>query len=196
MARKSLTQIEIERFRTAYCEKAYELYKQDDYHAISMRGIAKAIGCSSMMAYRYFEDKEDVFASLRAILFHRLANSLEAVPDSLSPLNYLKKLGMAYAGFAHEEPHAYRLLYMIHIQKAKIYPEVEQAQLRTQKVLVNATLRAKESGCIQGDPVVLVHTLWALIHGLVSLNLAGQLNQGANFDELFPSMLDPLLKKY
>jgi AcrR family transcriptional regulator len=196
MARKSLTKIEIERFRTAYCEKAYELYKLDDYHAISMRGIAKAIGCSSMMAYRYFEDKEDVFASLRAILFHRLANSLEAVPDSLSPLNYLKKLGVAYARFAREEPHAYRLLYMIHIQKAKTYPEVEHAQLRTQKVLLNATLRAKESGDIQGDPLVLVHTLWALIHGLVSLNLAHQLNQGASIEQLFPSMLDQLINRH
>jgi AcrR family transcriptional regulator len=196
MARKSLTKIDIERFRTAYCERAYELYKQDDYHAISMRGIAKAIGCSSMMAYRYFEDKEDVFASLRAILFHRLANSLESVEDCSSPLTYLKKLGMAYAGFAHKEPHAYRLLYMIHIQKAKTYPEVEQAQLRTQKVLLSATLRAKESGDIQGEHLVLAHTLWALIHGLVSLDLASQLNQGASFDELFPNMLDQLLKRY
>jgi len=196
MPRQALTQIEIERFRTAYCEKAYELYKHGDYHAISMRGIAKAIGCSSMMAYRYFEDKDDVFASLRAILFDRLANSLEALPDSLSPLNDLKKLAMAYAGFAHKEPHAYRLLYMIHIQKANTYPQVKQAQLRTQKVLVNATVRAKESGDIQGDSVVLVHTLWALIHGLVSLDLASQLNQGANFDQLFPNMLDQLLKNY
>jgi AcrR family transcriptional regulator len=195
MTRKALTQIEIEKFRTNYCEKAYELYKLDDYHAISMRGIAKAIGCSPMMAYRYFEDKEDVFASLRAILFHRLADSLESVPDSLSPLNYMKKLGMAYAQFAHEEPHAYRLLYMIHIQKSKTYPEVERAQLRTQKVLVSATLRAKESGDIQGDPVVLVHTLWALVHGLVSLDLANQLNQGASFNDIFPYMLDQLLKR-
>jgi AcrR family transcriptional regulator len=147
------------------------------------------------MAYRYFEDKEDVFASLRATLFNRLANSLESVPDSLSPLNYLKKVGMTYAGFAHEEPHTYRLLYMIHIQKVKSYPEVEQAQMRTQKVLLRATLRAKESGYIEGDPIVLAHTLWALIHGLVSLDLANQLNQGASFDDLFPSMLDLLLKK-
>jgi AcrR family transcriptional regulator len=196
MPRKSLTQIEIGRFRTAYCEKAYDLYKQDDYHAISMRGIAKAIGCSSMMAYRYFADKEDVFASLRAILFHRLANSLEAVPETLPPLKYLNRLGTAYADFAHQEPHAYRLLYMIHIQKAKNYPEVEQAQLRTQKVLVKGTMRAKASGDIQGDPLVLVHTLWALIHGLVSLDLAQQLNQGASFEQLFPKMLEQLLKKY
>jgi AcrR family transcriptional regulator len=195
MARKSLTKNEIDSFRADYCGKAYDLYKQNDYHAVSMRGIAKAMKCSPMLAYRYFEDKEDVFASLRAILFHRLADKLESVSDSLSPLNYLRELGMAYADFAQQEPFAYRLLYMIHIQKAKSYPKVEQAQLRTQEVLVNATLRAKDAGDIEGDPIVLVHTLWAAIHGLVSLELGNQLKHGAGFNKLFPSMLQQLLKK-
>ncbi len=40
-----------------------------------MRGVAKVLGCSPMMAYRYFENKEDVFASLRANRFHRLDES-------------------------------------------------------------------------------------------------------------------------
>ena len=39
------------------------------------------MGCSPMMAYRYFENKEDVYAALRASLFHRLAQALEDVPQ-------------------------------------------------------------------------------------------------------------------
>lgn len=193
MSRKSLTQTEIEKFREAYCKKAYELYKLNDYHAVSMRAIAKAMGCSSMMAYSYFENKEEVFASLRATLFSRLAEDLESVQVMPSPLEYLKALGNAYAGFATREPYAYRLLYMIHLHQGRIYPEVEKAQERTQKVLFKATLRALECGAVKGEPIMLAHALWALIHGLVSLNLSDQLNKGVTFDELFPSMLDHLL---
>lgn len=193
MSRKSLTQNEIVKFRQAYCEKAYELYKLNDYHAVSMRAIAKAIGCSSMMAYRYFENKEEVFATLRASMFSRLAEDLESVQVNPSALEYLKALGNAYAGFAKREPYAYRLLYMIHLHQGRNYPEVEKAQDRTQKVLFKATLRALDSGAIKGEPVMLAHALWALIHGLVSLNLSEQLNKGATFDELFPRMLDHLL---
>ncbi len=69
MPRKPLTKVEIDSFRTSYCETAYALYQQEDYDAVTMRGIAKVMGCSPMMAYRYFDNKEAVFASLRAILF-------------------------------------------------------------------------------------------------------------------------------
>ncbi len=42
--------------------------------------------------------------------------------------------------------------------------------------------------------VLLAHTLWASIHGLVSLDLSLQLNQGASFEVLFAAMLDHILK--
>ena len=57
--------MDIKSFRDTFC----------DYGAVTMRGAAKALGCSPMMAYRYYDNKEDVFASLRALWFHRLAGS-------------------------------------------------------------------------------------------------------------------------
>ena len=194
MPRKPLSQVDIDSFRDSYCETAYELYQREDYDAVTMRGIAKVMGCSPMMAYRYFENKDDVLAALRAKLFDRLAQALEDVPATLSPLKYLQALAGAYANFAHEEPHAYRLLYVIHSHQAQTYPETERAQKRTRKTLFEATRRGVESGEIQGDPALLAHTFWACIHGLVSLNLASQLTQGLGFDELLPAMMDSLFK--
>lgn len=190
MPRKPLTDIDIERFRVNFCEAAYALYQQRDYHAVTMRGIAKVLGCSPMMAYRYFENKEHVFAALRATRFDSLAQTLEAVPATRSPLQYLRNLGKAYAGFALDQPHAYRLLYMIPMQTLITYPEVVRAQLRTQNVLFDATRQAVTSGALKGDPIVLAHTLWASIHGLISLNLSNQLNQGLSFETLFTAMQD------
>lgn len=194
MPRKPLSQTEIDSYRDAYCEAAYELYLREDYEAVTMRGIAKLMGSSPMTAYRYFENKEDVFAALRASLFHRLAQSLENVQETLAPLAYLQALGTAYADFARQQPYAYRLLYVIHLHQAKTYPETERAQGRTRKVLFKATRRAVENGEIQGDPTLLAHTFWACIHGLVSLDLAGQLTQGCSFDELLPTMMNSLFK--
>jgi AcrR family transcriptional regulator len=194
MPRKALTQTDIKCFRNTFCKTAYDLYVREGYHGVTMRGIAKDLGCSPMMAYRYFENKEDVFASLRATLFHNLAKVLESVPAELSSLNYLRELGKAYAGFAHESPHAYRLLYIVPMPSLKPCLEVEEAQERTQKVLFEATLRAVESNDIEGEPVLLAYTFWSSIHGLVSLDLASQLIQGASFNELFPAMLNHLLQ--
>jgi AcrR family transcriptional regulator len=198
MPRKALTQIDIDCFRDTFCKSAYDLYVREGYHGVTMRRIAKDLGCSPMMAYRYFENKEDVFASLRATLFHNLANALESIPVTVSAesssVNHLKKLGKAYAKFAHKSPHAYRLLYIVPMPSLKPCSEVEEAQQRTQIVLFDATRKALESGDIQGDPVLLAYTFWASIHGLVSLDLANQLTQGASFNELFPAMLNHLLQ--
>jgi AcrR family transcriptional regulator len=194
MPRKPLTKNEIESFRNTFCEAAYELYVQKGYDAVTMRGIAKVLKCSPMMAYRYFDNKEAVFAALRAIRFDALADALEAVCEAQTALNYLRNLGKAYAYFAHQQPDAYRLLYMIPTGQLGTYPDVIRAQQRTQDVLFCATRRAVESGDIQGDPVLLAHTLWASTHGLVSLNLSSQLNQGATFDELFRAMQDHIFK--
>ena len=128
------------------------------------------------------------------MLFHNVAKVLESVPGELSSLNYLRKLGKAYAGCAHESPHAYRLLYIVPMPSLKPCLEVEEAQERTQKVLFDATLRAVESKDIEGEPVLLAYTFWSAIHGLVSLDLANQLIQGASFNELFPAMLNHLLQ--
>jgi AcrR family transcriptional regulator len=194
MPRKPLTNVDIESFRSAYCETAYALYQREDYDAVTMRGIAKAMGCSPMMAYRYFDNKKDVFALLRATLFDRLADALDAVADTVSALDYLRALAKAYARFAHDQPHAYRLLYMIHSHQAETSPETERAQKRTRKLLFDGTRRAIESGEIHGDPILVAHSFWAWIHGLISLDLANQLTQGCSFDDVFPAMLDSILK--
>lgn len=194
MPRKSLSKIDIQSFRNAFCEAAYELYVEKDYDAVTMRGVAKALNCSPMMAYSYFENKEDVFAALRAIRFDKLAQTLEDVPFALTPLEYLRNLAKAYAGFAHQHPHAYRLLYMTPVDRSKIYPDVVKAQKRTRLVLFDATRRAVESGHLKGDPITLAHILWASIHGLVSLNLSNQLHPGASFAELLSTMLDYIFR--
>lgn len=193
MPRKALSQIDIANFRSDFCNKAFELYQQQGYDAVSMRGVAKMLECSPMMAYRYFENKEEVFAALRAMWFDRLTMELEAVDETLADFDYLRELAKAYTDFAHQNPHAYRLLYMMHVHQASENPEVIRAQQGTRRVLLNATRRVVSSGKIEGDPVVLAHTSWASLHGLISLELAHQLTQGASFDELFPVMLDSLL---
>lgn len=195
MPRKALTSEEITDVRAAYCDAAFTLFKEADYSSVTMRRIAKSMGTSPMTAYRYFQNKDDVFAALRTTQFNRLADSLDGVASSLSPPAYLRALAEAYADYAQREPQGYRLLYMVPMPTNLDYPEMEAAQLRTQRRLFAATERAIESGHMTGDPLVVAHTLWASIHGLVSLDLAGQLNRGKGFNSLFSAMLDQLGQK-
>lgn len=193
MARKSLSTEQIESMRHAFCDAAYDLYQSADYSAVTMRALANAISCSPMMAYRYFENKEEVFAELRARLFHQLADALDIVTETGTPLADLESVGKAYVDYARTNPDAYRLLYMLPIKNGTHSTETANAQKRTSKVLLQATQRVIEAGKLHGDAVVLAHTFWAAIHGLISLNLSGQLIQGASFEELIPHVIKTLI---
>ena len=196
MARKALSDEQIEHMRKCFCDTAYELYRSADYDAVTMRAIAKSIGCSPMMAYRYFENKEEVFAQLRARLFHQLADALEAAPRGDTPLDHLESMGKAYIDYAQDNPDAYRLLYMVPLKNGTHSEETDRAQKRTSKSLLDATQRVIAAGQLHGDPVVLAHSLWASIHGLISLHLSNQLTQGASFKQLVPQVLQRLIHQH
>ncbi len=43
---------------------------------------------------------------------------------------------------------------------------------------------------MEGDPLERAHFLWAQVHGLVSLHLAGKLVMGRSLEQLFPAVFD------
>lgn len=178
MTRKALTSKEIATFRQTYCEAAYNLYLSQDINAISMRGIAKHMGCSPMMAYRYFENKDEVFSALRTMLFHKLADRLEAQPMVFPATQYLRKLGQAYVDFALNEPDAYRLLYMTWLAPQSANTELQVSQSRTREALLKATRGVVESGEMRGDPITIAYGMWGLVHGIISLHLNNQFEPG------------------
>jgi hypothetical protein len=46
------------------------------------------------------------------------------------------------------------------------------------------------AGVLGGDPDTVAHLLWAGLHGIVSLELAGKLRMGRTFDDLRDSMME------
>jgi hypothetical protein len=105
-------------------------------------------------------------------------------------------MGKAYIDYAQDNPDAYRLLYMVPLKSGTHSEETDRAQKRSGKSLLDATQRVIEAGQLQGDPVVLAHSLWASIHGLLSLDLSNQLIQGASFKELVPHVLQTLIHQH
>ena len=42
-----------------------------------MRALAEDLGCSAMTPYRYFHDKQEILAAVRAAAFDRFADAME-----------------------------------------------------------------------------------------------------------------------
>ena len=78
MPKKPKTDQEIAAFRERVCEVATELFVERGPDNVTMRQIAAGVGVSPMTPYRYFQDKDEILATVRAAALDRFAAALEA----------------------------------------------------------------------------------------------------------------------
>ncbi len=193
MARAALTQDEIADFRESICESATRLFAEHGYAGVTLRAIAAELGCSPMTPYRYFADKEAIFASVRAAAFDRFAAVLRTAAGCSDAEARLVALGDAYVQFALEEPHAYRIMFELDQTPASHDQELRCAEANAWNELRDSVVYAVRAGVVAGDPNLLAHCYWAALHGVVSLHLAGKLQLGRSLEELVSPMLRAVL---
>src|ERR1700680_4143863 len=100
------------------------------HEGFNMRELAKRLGVSAMTPYRYFKDKDEILASVRAHAFARLADRLETV--HATPGTMAEKcaaLSRAYVQFAQQEHLYYRLIFDISRARKDELPEQESQEV-------------------------------------------------------------------
>ena len=136
-----------------------------------MRGVAATAGTSASAVYALFGSREELLAAVSAEGFRRFAVHLAAVPATDDPAGDLRALGVAYRRSALADPHFYRAMFDRAVRPgADAPPAVDQPTFR---VLRDAVARVLGAPPAQVEPVAI--GLWGLVHGLVSLELAGLL---------------------
>jgi AcrR family transcriptional regulator len=193
VARVALQEQEIDAFRERTAEVATQLFAERGYAAVSLRNIAQELGSSAMTPYRYFENKADIFAAVRERAYRRFIEAQEAafaVTDD--PLGRLLNLRNAYYDFALCEPHSYRVMFQLDQEAPEDYPELLAESDRGFGFLRRAVEGATEAGYFDGDSLTIAHMLWAHVHGLITLHLAGKLSCGMSFEALRDAPLPTL----
>ncbi|MGZ3376467.1 MAG: TetR/AcrR family transcriptional regulator [Phenylobacterium sp.] len=174
-----LSDTDVADFRERLCEAAERLFAERGPDAVTMRQLAAELGVSPMTPYRYFEDKDDILAAVRANGFTRFAVALETARDSAVGARAIgTAVGDAYVNFALENPHAYKLMFDFNQPHAEKYPDLVAAGQRAQKTMTDHVEDALKEGLMEGDPQQIGLMLWASIHGAVILELAGMLPPG------------------
>ena len=75
--RPVLTDDEIAQSRADVCHAAEVLFARHGVDGVTMRQIAGELGWSSTTAYRYFRNKEEILAAVRAAAFNRFSEVIE-----------------------------------------------------------------------------------------------------------------------
>ena len=190
MPRTSLSEGELAAFRSRVIDAATSLFADNGYDGVTMRAIAIEVGCSPMTPYRYFRDKDEIFAEVAAAAYSRFADAqADSIASVEDPGEKLTALGIAYARFALIEPDAYRVMFEMSQSLTADHPELQAQAHRASMIMRDTVAAAVDAGIIEADPETAFHILWAGLHGVISLHLAGKLQFGRTVDELIPAMM-------
>ena len=180
-----LTEQDIADFRAELCKVATERFARHGYEGVTMRQLAEALGCSPKTPYRYFKDKADILATVRAQAFGRFADALEkaaaSAPDAASRGH---AIGEAYLNFALGNPHAYRIMFDIDAPIDETHPELGPQAERAARYITRGAEEMAQAGVIDVDPTLFGWTTWAAIHGIVMLHQSGMLVHGPDYKAL------------
>ena len=175
-----LTDTDVADFRDRLCAAAERLFAEQGPDAVTMRQLAAELGVSPMTPYRYFEDKNDILASVRATGFTRFAEALETARNGAStPRAKGAAVGEAYMTFALEHPHTYKLMFDLNQPDEQNYPALVKAGQRARATMSGYVKDQVAAGLMVGDPEEIGRMFWAATHGAIVLELAGKLPPGA-----------------
>jgi AcrR family transcriptional regulator len=163
--------------------------------AVTVRRVADEVGTTTRAVYSLFGDKN----GLMRALFHEAAETMrrhhEAVPEQDDPVAEIVELALAYRAGAQERPNLYAL-YLGSVTY-EIDEEIRALSYRSLERVLKTIRRAVDSGLFPGrDPMDIGRQLWALVHGLASLDLRGFLGREDEARRLWVDALTNALTGY
>ncbi len=157
-------------------DEAARLLVEHGPAGLSLRRLASAVGVSTMPVYTLFGDKDGLLRAMHREGFRRLGEELRSVPRTGDPLADLTQLGLAYRRAALASPQLYGLMFGPLAPDFSPDDEGRAAADATYRPLVEAVARCQQEGVLAGsDPERVALHLWSVTHGMVSLELNGQL---------------------
>lgn len=157
-------------------DRAGELLSTEGAKALSLRKLASDAGTSTSAVYSLFGSKPDLVNALYAEGFRRFGERMRAVAMTDDPVEDFVRLGLAYRESAMADPHLYSIMFTKSVPGFEPSADAVAHSRRTMAPLTEIVERAIGSGRFADvDPGTIVISAWGIVHGLVSLELGGNL---------------------
>ncbi|MHA6792837.1 TetR/AcrR family transcriptional regulator [Pseudonocardia bannensis] len=170
-----------ESLRIRLLEAAGQTLSTQGLAALSLRRLAADVGTSTTAVYSLFGGKPGLLKALFDEAFRRLGTHLATVTPSDDPVEDLVALSLAYRDSALADPHFYDVMFTSSKADLPLDEESLAAAAETFQPLVRLVERAIAARALRpdADPAAVSMALWAMVHGLVSLQLRNFLPPGA-----------------
>ena len=182
--------------RQQLLDTAARLLATEGPQALSTRRVAAEVGTSTTAIYSLLGSKQELVRQLYLEGFRRLDERQRAVAPTDDPVADVVALSHAYHHSAIERPYLYDVMFGCPVPE--FHPTIEDARfaIGTLDLCIAAVGRCVERGLLEGDPVAVAHQLWAVNHGVTSLELQGMLGSAADAAGHLDAVLAAVLRGY
>ena len=165
--------------RDKILDAARELFVTEGYEGVSMRKVAERIEYSPTAIYVHFADKEELFRELCHQDYARLAQVFQSSVMSSDPIERIQQIGAIYIDFGIRNPNHYKFMFMTPQPQHELDDEDREMHGNPEKdayaFLRWAVQQAIDAGRFRvevQDAELVSQTLWASVHGVISLQIA------------------------
>jgi AcrR family transcriptional regulator len=139
---------------------------------LSLRTLAAGTGTSTTAVYALFGSKADLLVALFEESFQSFGDAQRGVVPTGRTIDDLAALGRAYWDWALAHPHLYGVMFSQALAGVERTPEQAATAASAIEPLATVVQAGVDHGVLRGDPAVVTFSMWASVHGVVSLILA------------------------
>ena len=159
------------RLRDRLISEAWRLISTEGLQAVQARRVAQAASCSVGAIYNVFPDLDELILRANIITMRQLGEAAAAagatLDGALTVGERVRRLSQVYVGFAFAYERNWRSLFDYRATYRKPYPDwYREAQISAFRDLGHGVLGAPVD---TAERLAMVETLWAAVHGVVSV---------------------------
>ena len=165
--------------RRRILDAALRLFLEQGFEKTSIRNIAEAIEYSPATIYLYYKDKNELLFALHQEAFLKMMAELGQVVVVKEPFERLTEMGRKYIKYALENPEMYDLMFIMTapMETLDCRDEVWEDGLKSFCLLKTVVAQCSAAGYFKNQDVETTSlTIWAYMHGLVTIYLKNRLN--------------------
>ncbi|MFT5797810.1 MAG: AcrR family transcriptional regulator [Candidatus Azotimanducaceae bacterium] len=104
---------DIAEYRSKIAKQALTIYRAEGFGAVSMRRLAKEVGCAPMTIYAHFEGKQDILRYLWADVLADMSDEIqEKLKPIVAPVERLQMAARTFVSYWVDHPDHFRLVFM------------------------------------------------------------------------------------
>ncbi len=187
-----------EQTRARLLTEARDLYLEAGFADFSLREVARRAGVSAPAVYRHYDGKEALLRAVCGEGFRVFSSYLLRALAAPTPRARLDAAATQYLRFGLEQPRDYRFIFMGAAEDfGALAPPADGPPDPTFQFLVDRVQECMAARVLRkGDAREVATTIWAHVHGLLSLRLSGHLGRvgsDAQFERFYAAAVARLL---